>query len=359
MDPMAIDDYVDLIRSADWLLILFYLFLFSVALYSVYLAINVFRMRITWGQARRMGIPAAIFVWIQGIFYLAVADGAYGVVSIILGTPLWLDLTIAFASIIAVVIVFFLLTRRPTFKPRLFIALVLVPLGVPGTHMFAKLVRVGAIEVAPVGAVLVLKQGDEAAAFLAEHADDMAASIPFLRRIPKVSETIIGPIAFATTATKGTLGDAITARRLTGMGYQKVPSKYDIVHGIDAIYAKWKAPGVPGEILIVENKVDGGRLTSGQMSDEWVRDRLARLLESADDKSRAAIQSVIQAIEQAPELVRKELWHHDLASGVTTVHALDAAGTPVSQIYKFEDKHIANELTRRCPAIQVSGCTLQ
>ena len=69
--------------------------------------------------------------------------------------------------------------------------------------------------------------------------------------------------------------------------------------------------------------------------------------------------AIIQAIEQAPELVKKELWHHDLASGVTTVHALDAAGAPVSQAYKFEDKQIANELTRRCPAIAVSGCTLQ
>lgn len=211
------EDYIAYIRSADWLLVLFYGFLVAATTYSMVLAVKAFRHRITWGQARRMGVPFAIFVWLQAIFYFVVFDGAYGIVSIVLATPLWLDLLISAITIIAVGILFFILQRRPKFKPHLFIPLVLIPLGIPGTHLVAKLVRVGAIEVAPVGALMALKHGDTVAEVLGDYADDISIHIPLVRSIPKATETVIGQITFLTTVGKGVLGDALTARRLTGM----------------------------------------------------------------------------------------------------------------------------------------------
>ena len=75
------------------------------------------------------------------------------------------------------------------------------------------------------------------------------------------------------------------------------------------------------QILIVENKVDTAQLNrkTGQMTDDWIENRVEKMLASDD----AEIRSTGELIRLNPGLVRKELWHHDLNPGITNIHLLD------------------------------------
>lgn len=351
-DPMDfIDSYLlgfDDLLWADIFVLGYYLLIIVVLFTSVVFALQTFRGRISWGQARVMGVPFAIYVWIQAMFLFVLLDGLFGIAAFILSTPIWIDLTVSAVGIAVPIALFLVLKRRPTFKPHLFMALVLVPLGVPGTHLLARLAKVEAIEVAGAAGLAAVKYADDVAPLALRNADEIVDIVPVIRGLPHVTHTLAGEVRFVTSSAKGRFGDLLTARRITAQGYVKLPSKYNSIHGIDGIYAKRDASGAILGLVIVENKVDKGWLFPGQMSDAWIAEALSKMASSADGGARATAQEVHSLIEGGSSIVRKELWHHDLTTGSTTVKALDADGRPGAVLQSWQDAYIKNRLVEIC-----------
>ena len=154
---------------------------------------------------------------------------------------------------------------------------------------------------------------------------------------------------FKQSHVKGHLGDRLTRRRLTKRGYRKLPSKYDGVRGIDGVYVKQNAQGEIIEIRLVESKVDKSRLNPGpppQMSDEWIRQVCGKMLEQGSPEAADTARLLLAHLD-SPKL-KRELWHHDLASGQTQVRPVDAHGKPQDTTESWTDQLIPNELARQC-----------
>ncbi|MCO5760094.1 MAG: hypothetical protein NHG36_01100 [Chromatiaceae bacterium] len=156
-------------------------------------------------------------------------------------------------------------------------------------------------------------------------------------------------VEFPHSHVKGRLGDRLTALRLAGRGYKKLKSKYDDLHGFDGVYVKKNAAGEIVEIRLVESKVDSSRLIPGpppQMSDEWIRQVCAKMQEQGNPELTETARLILDNMN-SPKL-KRELWHHDLAKGKTTVRQVDAGGKPGAVTEGWEDKLVANEIARQC-----------
>ena len=126
-------------------------------------------------------------------------------------------------------------------------------------------------------------------------------------------------IEFPNRQGKGDLGDVLTGKLLESSGYEELPSKVNKTQGIDGVYVRQNDEGRLTEVLIVENKVDGGILAEGQMTEEWINGNVEKMLVHSDER----VRQTGQLVRENPSLVRKELWHHELRSGVTSVSSLD------------------------------------
>lgn len=161
-----------------------------------------------------------------------------------------------------------------------------------------------------------------------EHA--VQSSLDTTKRWPRHQRAANGKtILFLNSQQKGRLGDRLTAMRLTGQGYEKLKSKYNDLHGIDGVYVKRSASGEVSEILLVESKVDSAQLNPGppaQMSDAWIRQSCHKMLISGDPETARTAQLILDHLD-SPKL-RRELWHHDLSTGKTTVRPVDTRGRP-------------------------------
>ena len=146
------------------------------------------------------------------------------------------------------------------------------------------------------------------------------------------------------TLQKGTIGDAATARKMTGKGYKKLPSKINGNQGIDGIYVKNNLDGSVHEIIVVENKVDKSQLNRGtenrapQMSEQWVENNIDKMLGSPDPETR----KTAQLLRENADKVKYQLHHHTLPTdlspeapgGITKVYELDKNGNKVKLLYE-------------------------
>lgn len=325
----------------------FYAVWIILAATGLYLAIQLYRKKIEWPRARRMGIPMAIFIWMNIIYGLVLFEGAFGVVSVIFDLPLWMDIALFLVIFGLAVGVYFKLRRRAKFNPAVFMALFLIPLSIPGTHMAAKLVPAMGKVMPAVGKLVPLIPGVQTAKKL------MPLNASEIRKLDEIPKPFpqwaqIGDsgyrVEFQDTLSKGTFGDWLTARRMGVKRYTKLPSKVDGFRGFDAVYARYDNGNVL-EVLIVENKVDGGKLKPGQMTDEWVSKQVDKMSDNADEE----VRRTAELIRNSPDLVRKELWHHDLDNGVTTISSLDAEAAKTS--HKTEE-FISNQVRKRCESVR-------
>ena len=295
----------------------------ALGLIGVFFAIQAFRTKITWGKARLMGIPLVVFGWMTFIYWLVLFEGLYGIASLILNWPLWIDILLFLVIFGMVLTVYFRLLHREKFKPVLFSTLFLIPLSIPGIHTVGKLIpKLPFVEkLAPVSVGKLSK-----------------SPAAFPRRIHIGDSGYI--VEFRNSQEMGKLGDALTVKQLTAQGYTKEDSKWDKIHGIDGVYLR-KSNGKPKEIRIIENKVGSGRLTSEQMTDMWINKQVDKMLGHTDDRVRRT--GVL--IRANRSLVHKQLWHYDLNSGKQTICSLDAEAKKTSC-----DKgiNISNLVKKRC-----------
>ena len=285
-------------------------------------AINMFHNQLRWGAARYMGVTASIFGWMVFIYWLVLFEGVYGIASLILDWPIWVDILLFLLVLGLALFVYFKLLHREKFKPQLFASLFLLPLSIPGIHTTGKLLP----KIPPVGTIT----------------NDVPISrvknaYPQSVRVAD-SDYIVG---FPNTHSKGRLGDALTAKRLTGEKYEKLTSKVDEIHGIDGVYVLRDGNGNPQEILIVENKVDRAILAPGQMTDDWISTNLRKMLDHPDE----SVRHTAKLIQSNPKIVRKELWQHNLDNGITKIYSLDDAA---NKTLLREEQFIGKQIRKRC-----------
>lgn len=152
---------------------------------------------------------------------------------------------------------------------------------------------------------------------------------------------------YENTHQKGTVGDYITAQRMTGMGYKKLGSKITTLHGIDGVYLKKNIDGSIKELITVENKTNTSHLNPGpprQMSDEWIQQRIEKMLSSSDEEVRQT--GVL--LKTNPDKIEKQLWQHDLSSGSTKVTLIDKDGYVSDNKYNWNDDLTKNTMDRLC-----------
>ncbi len=121
------------------------IFIIIVLVGALWFSIQAFRDKVSWGQARIMGIPFSIFLWIQGIFILVLGADAFALISYIINLPIWIDILIFAVLLLVIFGIFLKLLSRDTFKPVLFINLILIPLSIPGIGYIGKMTKTGAI----------------------------------------------------------------------------------------------------------------------------------------------------------------------------------------------------------------------
>lgn len=174
------------------------------------------------------------------------------------------------------------------------------------------------------------------------------------------SETIVGRAYFPSTIKMGQIGEHATHRRMTGMGYRKISSKYDTNRGIDGIYEDPKT----GKLIITETKVNGAKLSTKtqQMSDKWLKTTANKLIKSDDADSVKTGQKILGALKNNPSVIEKQLWQHDLKSGATKVYKLDEKANIVQKsnpVYSWNDRMLKNILETQCQSGKIICPTSQ
>lgn len=172
----------------------------------------------------------------------------------------------------------------------------------------------------------------------------------FIRSKEEIIKTNIGGVTFRNTLTKGRFGERLTAKRLTGMGYKKLYSKYDKIRGIDGVYIK-NIDNKISELVITETKVGKASLNPGppkQMSDEWILERSARLESSSNKEASYTGRLILNAFKNNNITIKKQLWRHNIENNTTVVNSLNSNAEIISKTYSWRDKMITNELSSWC-----------
>jgi len=167
---------------------------------------------------------------------------------------------------------------------------------------------------------------------------------------PQYHQVISGQVVvFRNSHEKGQLGDRLTALRLTARGYRKLTSKYDNVRSFDGVYVKRNYFGDMEEIRLIENKVNSSRLNPGpppQMSDAWIVNNCNKMRATGDPELARTATLVLNALKN--NRLERELWHHVLATGTTTVREVTSSGKPQEASVRWQDRLISNEIGRQC-----------
>jgi len=119
--------------------------------------VTAFMGKPSWGQMRVTGVTLALFGWINALFYLAVFEAAYGIISFILNLPSWINIVLSILLFGATSVIFIKLSQRTTFKREAFIAVVLVPLSISGVSIIGTAAKEGSLLVSKYGWLVIPK----------------------------------------------------------------------------------------------------------------------------------------------------------------------------------------------------------
>jgi hypothetical protein len=119
--------------------------------------VTAFMGKPSWGQMRVTGVTLALFGWINALFYLAVFEAAFGIISFILNLPSWINIALSILLFGAASVIFIQLSQRATFKPEAFIAVVLVPLSISGVSIIGTAAKEGSLLVSKYGWLVIPK----------------------------------------------------------------------------------------------------------------------------------------------------------------------------------------------------------
>jgi hypothetical protein len=127
------------------------------------------------------------------------------------------------------------------------------------------------------------------------------------------------------TDVQGDFGEVMTAVVLAGQGWKLLPSTLQGRRGIDGLFVREVKGGGGYECLATETKTNGAAFDAASMSDERLAADIADLYELGAFP-KATADEMLRGLAQGASFFRKELWRHDLSSGLTTITELGRKG---------------------------------
>jgi hypothetical protein len=135
---------------------------------------------------------------------------------------------------------------------------------------------------------------------------------------------------FSHTSVQGDFGEILTDAILTHDGWKKIDAKFDGGgRGIDGLFVREVRGGGGFEALAVETKTNEAPYASASMSDDKLeKDLNALYAQGAFGKTlnEAMTKELLRGLRNGPPFFRKELWRHNLASGMTAITILGRNG---------------------------------
>lgn len=124
---------------------------------------------------------------------------------------------------------------------------------------------------------------------------------------------------------QGDFGEMLTAVMLAFEGWKQLPSKMQGGRGIDGLFVREVRGGGGFEVLGVETKTNNTHYDPASMSDAKLTADVGELY-AGGKLGKQVAEELTRGLQQGPSFFRKELWRHDLASGMTTISELGRNG---------------------------------
>lgn len=119
--------------------------------------------------------------------------------------------------------------------------------------------------------------------------------------------------------------DVMTSAVLSSQGWKQLPSRYHRDRGIGGLFVREVRGGGGFECLVVESVANGTGYDPASMSDTSLAAEIAQLYELGAFSKQTA-DELMRGLHQGSSFFRKELWRHDLSSGLTTISELGRKG---------------------------------
>lgn len=119
--------------------------------------------------------------------------------------------------------------------------------------------------------------------------------------------------------------DLITATLLSSQGWKQLPSRYHRDRGVGGLFIREVRGGGGCECLAIESVANGTAFDPASMSDPKLAADIAQLYELGAFSKQLA-DELMRGLHQGSSFFRKELWRHDLSSGLTTISELNRKG---------------------------------
>lgn len=120
-------------------------------------------------------------------------------------------------------------------------------------------------------------------------------------------------------------GDLLSAVFLASQGWKQLQSKYHGDRGIDGLFVREVRGGGGCECLAIDSRANATNYDPANMSDAKLAADVAQLYELGAFPKQTA-DELMRGLHQGSSFFRKELWRHDLSSGLTTISELGRKG---------------------------------
>jgi hypothetical protein len=124
---------------------------------------------------------------------------------------------------------------------------------------------------------------------------------------------------------QGAFADVLTAAILGSQGWKQLSSRYHGDRGIGGLFVREVRGGGGFECLATESLANGASFDPAVMTDAKLAAEIAQLYELGA-MSRPVAEELMRGLHEGRSFFRKELWRHDLSSGLTTISELGRQG---------------------------------
>ncbi len=124
---------------------------------------------------------------------------------------------------------------------------------------------------------------------------------------------------------QGGFGEMLTAVMLAVEGWKQLPSKMQGGRGIGGLFVREVRGGGGFEVLCIETKTNNAPYDPASTSDAKLMADIGELYAGGRLNKQIA-DELTRGLRQGASFFRKELWRHDLASGLTTISELGRNG---------------------------------
>lgn len=127
------------------------------------------------------------------------------------------------------------------------------------------------------------------------------------------------------TGVQNDFADVLSAVALAAQGWKQLQSKYHGERGIDGLFVREVRGGGGYECLAIDSRSNTSSYDPASMSDAKLSADIAQLYELGAFPKQTA-DELMRGLHQGSSFFRKELWRHDLSSGLTTICELGRQG---------------------------------